>query len=339
MTLDSGRGGVIQKNTVLLNDTLVEGRITACRHANGRDWWLVAPEYMTGDIFKFLVTPQGILGPYKQNLQTTRDVRFGQAVFSEQGDKFAYYEPLGDLDILDFDRCTGNFSNQIHINISDSAFLGGAAFSPSGQFLFVSSMNYIYRFDTWSTNIEMSKITVGVWDSSYFIHPVVAKNFYLAALAPDGKIYINTQNSTDVLHVINNPDDTGLNFDFCQHCIQLPALNALTIPNHPNYFLGAEPGSICDSLHIGIDDVIKPIQEFTLFPNPTRNVLYITQETGNDLNSLILFNSIGQKQQVNYSVIKNGEYVEINVSSLASGIYFVELVTERQKVVKRFIKQ
>jgi hypothetical protein len=339
MTLDSGRGGVVQKNTVLLNDTLVEGRITACRHANGRDWWLVAPEFMTGEIFKFLITTQGILGPYNQNLQTPRDNYFGQAVFSEHGDRFAYYDYNDDLDIFDFNRCTGDFSNRVHIDINDTAYAGGAAFSPSGQYLYISSMKYVYQFDTWASDIELSKTVVAEWDNFYSPFPPAGTTFYLASLAPDNKIYINCGNSTTAIHVINYPDSAGTSCGFCQHCISLPAFNGFTMPNHPNYFLGSEPGSICDTLHIGIDDVTKPIQEFTLFPNPARNVLYITQEIGNDLNSLIIFNSIGQKQQINYTEIKNGEYVEINVSSLASGVYFVELVTERQKVVKRFIKQ
>jgi hypothetical protein len=41
MTLDSGLGGVIQKNTSIFQDSISWG-ITACRHANGRDWWVVA---------------------------------------------------------------------------------------------------------------------------------------------------------------------------------------------------------------------------------------------------------------------------------------------------------
>jgi hypothetical protein len=339
MTLDSGLGSVVQKNTVLLNDTLVEGRLTACRHANGRDWWLVAPEYMTGEIFKFLITPQGILGPYKQNLQTFRDNYFGQAVFSEQGDRFAYYEPYGDLDIFDFDRCTGDFSNLLHIDINDSAGAGGVAFSPSGRFLYVSSTRYVYQFDMWATDIAGSKITVAVWDTFFAPWQPFATVFYLAALAPDNKIYINCSNGTTAMHVINYPDSLGLACDFCQHCIQLPAFNAFTIPNHPNYFLGAEAGSICDSLHIGIDDRIQNTTEFNIFPNPARGLIYITTGQSMYIKQLVLYNSLGQKQTAIYRPIKNGEYLEINTETLIPGIYFIELLTEKEKVVKRFIRQ
>ena len=78
MSLDNGLGAVVQKNTILLNDTLVLGRLTACKHANGRDWWLFSHEFLTGNMYKFLITPQGIQGPFIQNLQTVRENYFGQ---------------------------------------------------------------------------------------------------------------------------------------------------------------------------------------------------------------------------------------------------------------------
>ena len=43
-----------------------------------------------------------------------------------------------------------------------------------------------------------------------------------------------------------------------------------------------------------------------------------------------------QEQTINYSSIKNGEYMEVNVSSLSSGIYFLEMMTDKQKMVKKF---
>ncbi|MCX6290712.1 MAG: hypothetical protein NT126_02995, partial [Bacteroidetes bacterium] len=42
MNLAGGLGGIIanKKNISIINDTLTLGRITACKHANGRDWWV-----------------------------------------------------------------------------------------------------------------------------------------------------------------------------------------------------------------------------------------------------------------------------------------------------------
>ncbi len=339
MALDGGLGAVVQKNTVLLNDTLIEGRLTACKHANGRDWWLISHEFLSGNVYKFLITDQGIQNPIIQNLQTNRDNFFGQAVFSEQGDKYAYYEPVEDLDIFDFDRCSGDFSNRIHIAINDSATVGGVAFSPSGRYLYVPSAKYVYQFDVLASNIDASKQTIAVWDSTYAPQPPLATRFYLAQLAPDGKIYINCSNSTTALHVINQPDNDAIACGMCQHCIQLPALNGFTIPNHPNYFLGALQGSVCDTLRNGIDNVSNPVESFYLFPNPARNTIYVTQNTKNKIKSIRLYNSISQLQDIQFTSIKNGEYLETNISSLTPGIYFIEMMTEKEKIVKRFVKE
>jgi len=185
------------------------------------------------------------------------------------------------------------------------------------------------------TNVALSKKVVGIYDGFISWAPA---NFYLAQLAPDEKIYVICGSSTYDIHVINNPDSAGLACDFCQHCIHLPAFNAFTIPNHPNYFLGPDSNSICDTLHIDVPSIASTNISYNLFPNPTRNILYITQDLKEKLNSLRILNSIGQEQVVNYTSIKNG-YVEVNTSSLSSGIYFLELLTDRQKVVKRFVRE
>ncbi len=97
--------------------------MTATKHGNGRDWWVVVHQFRTGNSFRFLFTTNGIQGPWIDNLNTWRNNYFGQAVFSQDGSKYAYYEPFGDMDIWDFDRCSGLFSNQIHIAINDSCLL------------------------------------------------------------------------------------------------------------------------------------------------------------------------------------------------------------------------
>ncbi len=334
MTLDGGLGAVTQKNTVLLNDSLIGGRITACKHANGRDWWLVVHQYNTGLVYKYLITPQGISGPITQDLFTPRNLAFGQMLFSHQGNKFAYYEPYGDLDILNFDRCTGNFSNFVHIDINDSAFTGGVAFSASGRYLYLSSVNYIYQFDMDASNIDSSKIVVGVYDG--YQHQGLYQNFYLSALAPDNKIYINCCDGSKFFHVINSPDSAGLACDFIQRGLPLQRWNAWTIPNYPNYFLGADTGTICDTL-TGIADVKNPVPEFLLFPNPTKRDVYLTLSK-DKLQSVSVYNSIGQIVLLEHDVIKN-EYLHFDVSKLESGFYYVEVVTAKEKVTRKFVRE
>ncbi|TAH42884.1 MAG: T9SS type A sorting domain-containing protein [Bacteroidetes bacterium] len=336
MTLDGGLGGVVQKNTVLLHDSLVGGMMTATKHANGRDWWLVAHQFRTTNSFRFLLTPNGVQGPWIDNLSTWRNNYFGQAVFSQDGSKYVYYEPYGDLDIWDFDRCTGIFSNQIHVTINDSTGAGGAAFSRTGRFLYVSSINYVYQFDMHAVDVGSSKTTVAVYDG-YTSNGLTPTVFFQQQLAPDGRIYINSSSSVADYHVINSPDSAGLACDLQQHSIRLPGYS-VSLPNHPNYYLGAEFGSACDSLTNDIPRISNAVESFYIFPNPARDNLYITQSKSEQIQTISFFNSLGQVQAIGYNAINNGEYVEANVSDLSSGIYYLEILTARQKLVKKFIK-
>ena len=331
MNLDSGLGGVVQKNTVLFQDTLIEGRLTAVKHANGRDWWIFSHKWNSGQIFKFLVTPYGIQGPFVQNIFTVRVNYFGQMLFSPQGDKFAYYDPNDDLDVWDFDRCSGYFSNRRHVNINDTAAGGGVAFSSNGQFLYVSSHRYVYQFDV--NDITNSQFTVAIYDG--FQSGGLSCNFYLTALAPDGKIYINSGNGSLDLHVINNPDSAGLSCNFCQHCIHLPAFNAFTMPNYLNYNLGPQTGTACDSLSTAIYPVKIPVDAFDIFPNPASEIFYLTLE-GEKVNDVKVYNSIGQLQSVEISGI-NSNYLSFNSVSLVSGVYFVSFQNEKGRLVRRVV--
>ncbi len=337
MSLDGGLGAVVQKNSVLLNDSLVPGRITATKHANGRDWWIMVHQFHSGNMYKFLVTPSGISGPFIQDLVTWRDVGVCQSVFSQQGSKYVYYEPFEDLDIWDFDRCTGDFSNLIHIDINDSALAAGAAFSPSGRYLYISSMNYIYQFDLNAVNIDSSRVTVGVYDG--FRTDGLYANFYLASLAPDGKIYFNCGNGTSVMHVINYPDSAGLSCDFCQHCIALPAYNAFTMPNHPNYFLGAEGSTVCDSLPTEISDITTPIEAYSVFPNPVRDLLFVNRSIKESVKEIDITNSLGQMESIKFVSLNNGEYLQVDMSQFSSGVYYLQMRTEKNVVSKKIVKQ
>lgn len=335
MSLNSGLGAVVIKNNILLQDTLVPGRLTACKHANGRDWWVISHKLFSSIVFKYLITPLGISGPWTQDLVTQRDISFGQSIFSNQGNKFVYYDPTGDLDIWDFDRCDGNFSNLTHIDINDSAAAGGIAFSPTDRFLYISSTNYIYQFDMDASSIDSSKVIVGVYDDYRSLG--FYANFYLSALAPDGKIYINCGNASLVLHVINFPDSVGLACDFCQHCITLPAVNHFTMPNYPNYYLQAVGSTICDSLSTAVSEFTLSDIDHLLFPNPANRDIYLTI-SDDKIQSVSLLNSVGQTVLFEFDIIKN-EYLHIDVSKLESGLYFLELITNKEKIVKQFVRE
>ncbi|NUQ26777.1 MAG: T9SS type A sorting domain-containing protein [Saprospiraceae bacterium] len=250
---NNGLGRVLEKNQVVIDEELQVGKLTAVKHANGRDWWILLRKYGSNLFNQFLVTPTGI---FLQNVQQIGyPVAFpgvGQAVFSPDGNKYAFFESISLADgnycsIYDFDRCSGQLSNPVQFTFIDSASCGGIAISPNSRFLYVSSCRELYQYDLWASDIEASRITVAEWDG-FVEDNFFATTFYLAQLAPDGKIYINSNNTVSYLHVINQPDLPGLLCDVCQHCVDLSTKNLFSLPNFPNYRLHHLEGSPCDTL-------------------------------------------------------------------------------------------
>jgi hypothetical protein len=336
MNLDGGLGAVTLKNNVILNDTLTYGALTICKHANGRDWWLLCHRAHSDMFFEFLISPTGISGPYTQSIGSIlNEGAVGQACFSPDGKKYARYFPDDDLDIYDFDRCTGILSNPVHIIINDGAFCAGVSFSANSRYLYISSQNYIYQFDATALNIELTKDTVAVYDgfASPF-HPFQTY-FYLSQLAPDGKIYISAPNSVDFLHVINYPDSSGISCDVEQHGIYLKTYNAFTIPNHPNYFLRADSGSVCDTLMLSIQQKNTENDDLNIsvFPNPSHDCFFIKyQIPPYKIEQLIIFNSIGKKIKQIY-LNGNTAIQRVNTDDLENGIYFYKYNNQSGKIV------
>lgn len=147
-----------------------------------------------------------------------------QLTFSPDGTKFACQKTDGGVikehfvRILDFDRCTGNFSNPRVFDVS-GAIGWGLAFSPSGKYAYACNSTRIYQFNIDSLTID----TVAYYDG--FISPpnltCCATTFWNMYLAANGKIYITSGSSVQHLHEMNYPDSAGLACDVQQHAIDL----------------------------------------------------------------------------------------------------------------------
>ena len=336
MNQNSGLGAVVNKNTVLYTDSITPGRIIACRHANGRDWWILVHRIRNKDAVEFLYTPQGISSGVRKSLTVNREFYTGQCAFNPQGTKYVYFEKTLGLEVGDFDRCTGDITNIIYCELPDSSVIGGgAAFSPNGRFLYVCSVDHLYQYDTWASNLDSSRVLIDVYDN--FIDTVTSNvtHFWLEALGPDGKIYISATNSVPYLHVINYPDSLGTACGFCQHCISLPYLNAFTMPNFPNYTLGAEAGSVCDSLGVGIHEV-KSEMEFNIYPNPATEKVNFHYSKLSSKAILLIYNLTGEVVST-YLLKRNESEIEVDVSSLINGVYICKLMNGNSSEVKQLV--
>lgn len=269
LTLDSGLGGVISKNDTAFQDTLNWG-LAACKHANGRDWWIVAQKDTSDIIFKILLTPNGIESISSQQLNVP--IAWGnvtQLTFSNDGTKFGYQTYIPNTTtyfvlLFDFDRCTGIFSNPHVIDITDGSLSFGFSFSPNSQFAYASSTQHVFQININTLTVD----TVATYDGFSSPFPPFYTTFLFNYLAANGKIYITSGNSTSHLHFINYPDSGGMICDVQQHALDIDSVRHFrAVPNHPNYYLGPVTGSICDSLELSVLEVNHDFR-FNIFPNP-----------------------------------------------------------------------
>lgn len=326
---DTGKGEVITKNQVVFSDSIWLGNyISATRHANGQDWWVVVPQRVRPGFHVSLLTSQGM--EYK-GLQifgdSTYQVFGGQTAFSPDGSKYFRHWPEGLL-VLGFDRCTGIFSNLLYIDYSDFPAGGGVAVSRSGRFLYVSKGYRVYQYDLSAADIVASKITVAEYDG--FVSPFPTY-FSQAMLAPNGKIYVTAGTSNNVLHVIHNPDSLGLACNVEQHGVQLPAITDFLIPNYANYRLYDLPGSPCDTLGINTPVAAKEpglgaIKMMSITPNPASDLL--TLRLTPEENGLVTVTDLTGKILLTATKRAGYEVIEFNTSSLLSGIYFVSFQSD-----------
>lgn len=282
---NSGLGKVTLKNELLHEDTLT-GMIAACRHANGRDWWLVVQENYRnlnvplaaeGKYHLYLFDPFGIHYTGEQQIGKlwTPQNWVGQSCFSPDGRKYAIGNIYNGVNVFDFDRCSGILSNPLHFNfLLDTTYAMGLAFSPNSRFLYVTTGLTILQFDLELPNPETNKQVVAFYDGFSSPFPTT---FYQLGLAPDDRIYGSCSNSANIIHVINDPDKLGSDCQVKQHDLQLPTYHAYTIPNFAHYRLYDLPGGPCDTL--GIDTPVavttppKREMPMTLAPNPAGDVL------------------------------------------------------------------
>lgn len=332
MNLDGGLGGIPdnEKNFYLIDDTLTWGRLSACKHANGRDWWLFSHKAYSNLYYKFLIQPDTILGPYEQSIGSIVEIdKFGMACFSPDGNKYAQLSYNDTLDIFDFDRCTGELSNPVKIVLPDSLGVG-CSFSPNSRFLYLTQPLALYQVDMWAADIASSLMKIADYDGWTDPKAINLPSWFLMPqLAPDNKIYIGTWNSTFVFHVINQPDSLGSGCDFQQHSFPLPSPN-ICVPNFPNYDLGPSPGSPCDTL-FNNSPVITQDFQLKLSPNPSSSLLNIEYHS-NEVLQFKLFDVTGvlKKEITLYPYFSNRL---LHVEDLAEGIYLA-VVTSQNKIVK-----
>ena len=258
------------------------GVLSACRHANGRDWWIVAPRRFSKDMHSFLLSPDTLkyIG-----IQTLKDTIVDQTFvpgFSPDGNWYArgetykhvsMYEKLNRGQTIPFDRCSGTFGDPITFKIpyEDTSSLSQIIYSKSSKYFYLINSLTIWQGESDASDPIKSLIRVcrydpKIVDYGYFLV------FGMAFLAPDGKIYVFDGNNNFRVTVINNPDERGMACDARYASIMKPSCTGGSLGNMPDFNLGPLDGSPCDTL--GLDATINTYRTqatvpLSIYPNPS----------------------------------------------------------------------
>ena len=323
---NGGRGAVESKNRAIIDNVVLRGGgMTGCKHANGRDYWLIMGASDTNKFYKFLITPDSILGPFIQfigpNFLLPYDVAYSK--FSKDGTKYATAIYGGSpILVLDFDRCTGEFSNPVTIYHSatndpvnhPNSGAESIEFSANGDLLYAANSNDLTQYNLLSSNIQDSV-------EIYFATDSDNARIGFLQLAGNGKIYCSTWNGGYYfVHKINYPERVGINCDFIRAGQPTLSLNSFNLPNMINYDLGSLIGSSCDT----INTIITPnaiANSLRVIPNPADKYAYV--EIGAQGNyTFQLINETGQLIDK-----KETRQVDVfNTEVLSAGVYFIQVL-------------
>lgn len=347
MTTNGGLGDVVSKNN-LLHAAILTEKLSACKHGNGRDWWVLSHESNNNHFIEFLVTPAGINGPYIQNTGTLfqnsgANGVLGPIKFSKDGTRCAMVGIPNIINVFDFDRCTGLLSNQITIPSNNTYVAGsslyGCELSPNGNIIYISTEDSLYQYDLTAANISSSKINL--WSDT-------VTKFVLGQmlLAPDDKIYIaglyggiGTTNNPNIfynsfnmnLSVINDPNIPGNGCNFSPLSFYLGGKRCMFgLPNMVNYNLG--PSGLCN---IGINE-ITPCEKYCLSisPNPVKQFCNVSSDRF--MQATLKIYDVTGRELFSGAFTKNAW---IDFTRYFDGIYFIQLTNnDGEQVTRKILK-
>jgi len=278
-------GEVVARGTQLLPLPVAE-KVTAIRHANGRDTWVVVHGWETDIFYAYLVSVSGVAAaPVTTSIGSVH--KGGSGAFananavgymkaSADGSRLAVARRDSNFELFDFDNATGQLSNYVLLPKFYRSY--GVEFSPDGNQLYCSTLNdrHIYQFNL------LAKTPAAIAASATIVGSSWA---YIGALqaGPDGKIYAALYNST-FLGVIEQPDVAGPACSYRDEGLPLHGrMSQLGLPNFPNSFparewTGAVSASYADPANWR-DAVVPTANEDVIIPATALRMPILTTST------------------------------------------------------------
>lgn len=218
-----------QGNMVTLNANLVasgmDGRLTAVKHSNGNDFWLIAHRWASNEFLAFMITSAGV-SPMPVSSQTGSvhdgdDNLLGFMKASPDGSRLAVaLYGNQSVEIFNFNNETGKVTLPI-ISPPDYEGAYGLEFSPDNTKVYLTTLDYANIIPAFQSELYQFDLDASdIFGTSKLIH--TSKDAFRYAglqLGIDGRIYLaksmNASAHSDFLGVVYNPNraDTACNFN------------------------------------------------------------------------------------------------------------------------------
>jgi hypothetical protein len=344
---NGGAGKVVERmKPIVQGEFISKTQMMACKHANGKDWWLLKMMHDSVSVYTFLITKDSVYNYGKQSFPYPRKTgtnngfweNMGQMQLSPNGKKFATTCNNGhnELFLADFDRCTGELSNMTRKNIpilptnfpasandSDDKYSTGLCFSPNGRFIYTVNYANIQQYDTWDPDSITAWYHVANMDTNF----IQFNGYSNSSLGWDNKIYIGNWHKSlfaIAMNVIDSPDNKGANCGWCRKCLRFTqdTVGASNPPTQPNYNLGKDTSINCWPL---ADNTVNEIPNLIeVYPNPTTGRLLI--KGCKSMSVKELFTHSGQ-------LLLRTKENELDLSRLPKGFYLLRCEDQVRKVV------
>jgi len=344
--LDNENQSLISQNNTVLDVPTNYGNMQACRHGNGRDWWIIKSGIRENKFFIGLLDPSGI---EMEEItisgipNRTQGNTFSQ--FSFDGTRFVHYTcfPNRIIYTYDFDRCSGHLSNMQMHDLSDSLRAGDLnafALSPDGDIAYIKKGGYISEPQQVQGLLQY-QFSTGQY---YYATEFASAPF----LEPNGKRML-IQTATNIgqpninfyLSEITEPNLFGSSCNIQLHKYSIQNNATFIMPsNYANFKLGALSGSICDSLNTGIQlNTSNSNIRFKIFPNPVESSLTIEQDI--PINYEVIISDMLGRTQWKGQIHNQKTILSNEITDLSQGIYWIEIqdLKTGNRSGKKFIKQ
>ncbi|MBX3042975.1 MAG: T9SS type A sorting domain-containing protein [Candidatus Kapabacteria bacterium] len=300
---NEGKGEIVELNNLLYAPSTEQ--LTAVRHGNGTDIWIITHREESNIFDVFLLTKDGV---------DTQNV-----VSSFAGTKYSTYDGIGylksnlqgnllanaglnsgNLEILTFDNLTGKISLLLNINLEQIINkkiynLYGVEFSNDNTKLYLGCfhLGFIIQMDITDLNIEYIKNNIHILDN-------IKSSYAALQIAPNGKIYISSR--LNKLYVINNPNIKG---DSCDLSF-----------THEKF--------TSNKLHVGLPNILAEITDFSI--KITTNTVCVGDDLILTANPLPDYTSNKYTWTLPEGSEFEGKVIEISNANLThSGLYKIKV--------------